>query len=163
MQRPKLRTIRAALVWAMLLAPLLAGCGGGAATTSAADPFIGTWKQVGWETATVASAPLVIAQGADGYIATFVFSMPGGHTTTLEIPLVRQGDKLVGTFRANGHTLRAEVVYLPASGHITWANSKTLNGPLYKLDELVKTSGSTAIPTTSQGPGTSNLRADAVN
>jgi hypothetical protein len=147
MKKPKPWIVGAALVLVALAVPFLAGCGGGTAVTPAADPFIGTWKTPGYQTATDSSVSLVIATGADGYLATFVYPTPNGRPSTLEIPLVRQGDKLVGTFRESNKTVRAEVAYLPASGRIAWANSRTLNGPLNKPNELTKASVSTAIPT----------------
>jgi hypothetical protein len=136
---------------ALVAVPLLVGCGG---TKAAADPFVGTWCEPGYQTQTSSTTPLIIAKTQDGYVATFVFwgpeEKPASPRPTLAMPLTRQGDKLVGTYKVPGvGDLRAEVGYLPQSGHLTWSNSRTPDGPMNKPDEMVKVSESTAIPTES--------------
>ena len=59
----------------------------------------------------------------------------------------RQGDKLLGTFGAD--ELRVEIAYVPTSGRLTWANSRTPDGPLNAPSDLVKVSDSTELPTPS--------------
>ena len=110
---------------------LAAGCG----SDKAKDPFVGTWHEVGDQSSTA----LIIARGSGGYVVTI--ALPSENAA---VPGTRQGDTLSGIV---GKNLRFEVVYLSSSGHLTWANSRTPDGPLNKPTEMTKTSDSTALPT----------------
>ena len=127
----KMLVVATALVTAVVLA---AGCG--SATAPATDPFVGTWH----ESSDPTSNAIIIAKTSDGYLLTIALPSANG-----SLPATRGGDTLSGTF--GQAKLRFEAVYLPASGHLTWANSRTADGPLNKPTELTKTSDSTALPT----------------
>ncbi len=115
---------------------LLGGCGG---TSSAKDPFVGTWQSRSPD------MTLIIGKVADGYRVTgTVSSGPSVAGAVLQGPsssfiLSRHGDELTGTF---GGTFPVSVVvaYLPATGHLTIKSSAGYFG------ELSKVSGSTASP-----------------
>lgn len=130
--------------------PLLAGCGASRATP---DPLVGTWRPV-TPSGTPGSPPLIITKAKEGYLATLVYwgpeQKPASPRPTMAIPLARHGDKLVGTYEVAGlGKVRLEIDYLPQSGRLTWANSKTPNGPLIKDPGMfAKVSGGTAYPTT---------------
>ena len=86
--------------------------------------------------------PIIISKDGDRYVVTI--ALP---SVNAPLAATRQGDKLVGTVGKS--KLRFEVVYLPQSGHLTWANSRTPDGPLNKPGEMTKVSDSTALPTPS--------------
>ena len=150
MQKKQRIAICALAVVSVLAVPLLAGCGGGKA---AADPFVGTWRQLG-AGGKPEQTPLIITKTQDRYLARAVLWGSGLQPASsqgrlaLAFPLTRKGDKLVGTYRAGDVNTRTEMIYLPASGHMTWANSLTPNGPLNKPTEMVKVSSGTAYPST---------------
>ena len=148
MQKKQWIAIGALALVSVLAVPLLAGCGGGKA---AVDPLVGTWRELGAGGKPL-PAPVIITKTQDGYLATIAYwgpgSQPASPRPTLALPLRRQGDKLIGTYRAGGVNLRVEMIYLPASGRMTWANSQTANGSLNKPTEMVKVSSGTAYPTT---------------
>jgi hypothetical protein len=119
-------------VAALLVAALLvAGCG----ADKAPDPFVGTWSEPG----DANPNPIIIAKVGDGYLVTI--ALP---STNVSLPATREGNTLSGTVGKDN--LRFEVVYL-SSGHLTFANSGTPDGPLNKPTEMTKTSDSTALPT----------------
>jgi hypothetical protein len=136
-----------AVAWVLAVA-LLAGCGGGKA---AVDPFVGTWRQLG-AGGKPETTLLIITKTQDGYLATTVYwgpsPQPVSPRPTFAFPLTRQGDKLVGTYTGGDGRVRTEMAYLPASGHMTWVNSGTAEGPLVNPTEMVKVSSGTAYPTT---------------
>jgi hypothetical protein len=137
-------SVLATILGAVLLgAALLAACGG---DEQVADPFVGTWREVGDATGT----PVIIAKTNDDYVATVVYRGPDDKAASprpaVSIPLTKDGDKLVGTYESPSGSLRLEITYLPDSGHTTWANSRTPDGPLNAPDELEKVSESTTIP-----------------
>ena len=118
----------AALALAVVVSIL--GCG------TSKDPFVGRWQ----EPKDTAPNPIVISKSGDQYVVTI--ALP---SVNAPLPATRQDDKLVGTF--GDEKLRFEVVYLPQSGHLTWANSRTPQGPLNKPTEMTKVSDSTDLPT----------------
>lgn len=136
-----------AVAW-VLAVPLLAGCGSGKV---AVDPLVGSWRVLA-AGGSPEQTPLIITKTGDGYVATTVYwgpsQLPASPRPVLAFPLTRQGDTLAGTYRMGDVDVRAQIIYVPASGHITWANSQTPNGPLDKPTEMAKVSGSTAYPTT---------------
>jgi hypothetical protein len=148
MQKKQWIAISALAVVSVLAVPLLAGCGGGKA---AVDPLVGTWRELG-AGGKPEQTPLIITRTQGGYLATVVFwgpeLRPASPRPTFAFPLTRQGDKLLGTYKAGNVSARVEMTYLPASGHMTWANSRTPDGPLNKPTEMVKVSSGTAYPST---------------
>ena len=126
---------------------LAGGCGD---DSQRADPFVGTWRQSPGSGPN-AQTPLIIAKSGDHYVATIVYWGPGDEPAsprpTVAIEMTRSGNTLSGTFGSDP-TLRAQIVYVPETGHLTWANSRTPDGPLNAPDELVKVSSGTAYPTT---------------
>ncbi len=148
MQRRRWIAIGALTFVSVLAVPLLAGCGGGKA---AVDPFVGTWREVG-AGGKPEQTPLIITKTQDGYLATIVYwgpsPLPASPRPTFAFPLTRQGDKLLGTYKGGNGSVRTELTYLPASGHMTWANSRTAEGPVINPTEMVKVSSGTAYPST---------------
>ena len=95
---------------------------------------------------------MVITKSREGYVATFVFWGPGEKPAsprpTFPISMTRQGDTLVGRYKALNQNLRAKMVYEPSSGRATWTNSRTADGPFNKPTTMIKVSEGTAYPTT---------------
>jgi len=119
------------------------------------DPLVGTWRQQSIDPQT-SMAPLIITKTPDGYLGTVVFwgpdETPASPRPTIAIPLTRDGDKLLGRYPEmpgafGSGRLRVEITILPESGHLTWANSRTEDGPLDTPIEMVKVSDGTAYPT----------------
>jgi hypothetical protein len=135
-----------ALLAALLL---LAGCGRAAQPK---DPFVGTWRQ--WPGhGPNAQTPVVITKSGSSYVATVVFwggasDKPASPRPVVPITMTRHSDVLTGTFMQGTQTLRARIIYLPNSGHLTFTNSRTPTGPFNRPDVFVKVSEGTVYPTT---------------
>jgi len=133
-----------------LLAPLLAlvlvSCG---SSQTAADPFVGTWRSLA-SRPSAPTQPVYIVKTQAGYLAIILNrQMANGPGGQVRIPLTRQGDTLAGSFAdPRGKSLPVKVVYLPASGHLTWSNG-TSGTAMSKPDEMGKLSDSTAVPSPS--------------
>ncbi len=114
------------------------------------DSLVGTWRL--WPGhGPDSQTPLIITKNGQDYVATVVYWGPGDEPAsprpTLPVSLKRSGDRLTGTFTKNGKTVRVTMLYEPASGHLTFANS-TRDGPMTKPAVFVKVSDGTAYPTT---------------
>jgi hypothetical protein len=139
--------VLAILVVVLALSVAVTACG---EQESASDPLVGTWRLQAAD-GSVVGTPLIITKSGAGYVATLVFwgdseGKPASPGPTEAISLKRQGDTLTGVF--TDLTLRVEIVYLPGSGKITFAGSRTPDGPLSKPDTMVKVSPGTAYPST---------------
>lgn len=131
---------------AMLAAALLlAGCGNAKAP---ADPFVGTWRQLDYQTSW--SPPLVIAKvGGDAYGAALVFTSGSDQPLPARMTLARKGNELTGGLKiTNAKALTVKIDYLSATGRITFSSGK-LGGGMSEPVEMTKVSDSTAIPTPS--------------
>jgi hypothetical protein len=120
------------LLGALALAALVfvAGCGG---TSTASDPFVGTWRPVGGSDA---SGSLVVAKVSGGYGAFFVAK---NGPTSGPVPLQRHGNRLV--FPAQNGVEGMTFTYHPDTGRLT-----DKDGSAVAIDfEMV--SSSTAHPT----------------
>ena len=145
--------LAAAVLMLVAVAAALASCGD---AQTARDPLVGTYRQLA-DDAQTSMAPLIITKTDSGYLATAVFwggdETPASPRPTLAVSLTREGDKLRGRYPpepgGDGQgELKVEITVLPQSGRITWANSRTDDGPLDDPIEMAKVSDSTAYPTT---------------
>jgi hypothetical protein len=112
---------------------LLIGCGH---TREPMDVLLGTWQSD-------PQAPsLVIAKAPNGYLGTLVFQIPfKNKTTTLAIPLSRNGDELVGTYtQTTGEVVEVVIGYDSATGRLTY---RSADNP---VSELSRVSDSTSVP-----------------
>ena len=135
----------AGLVALLIIAAAAGGCG-----KPTPDPLVGTWRQSPGHGAS-SQTPLIIAKQGNGYLATFVYWGPGDAPASprpvLPFSMKRSGDRLTGTFAKSGTTVHAQIVYDPASGHLTFTNA-TSDGRMAKPVVFVKVSEATAYPTT---------------
>jgi hypothetical protein len=129
----------------LVIAAVVGSCG-----KSAPDPLVGTWRLSPGH-GTSSQTPLTIAKQGNGYLATIVYWGPGDTPASprpvLPFAMKRSGDRLTGTFTKNGTTVRAQIVYEPASRQLTFANS-TPDGAMSKPAVFVRVSTSTAYPST---------------
>jgi hypothetical protein len=136
----KKRPIRAlqliVLTLLMVLASALSACG-----ESAQDEFVGTWRQLDYQTRW--TAPLVIAKADGGYTGTLVYS---DKQPTFD--LTRTGDTLKGELWTSRGNVPCEIVFQAKTGHLIFSAAALPGGPVTSV-ELMKVSPSTTIQTTS--------------
>lgn len=133
----------AGLVAVSMVALGLVGCSdkqtASTGTAPRSDEFVGTWRSQ------QAKGSIVIAKTRSGYLGTFIFA----GEPALSIPLTRDGDKLSGVEGTGVNAATATIVYLPASGHISWAWSYSHSYPYIEPRQMTKVSESTSPPTPS--------------